>query len=144
MRKLLTLLIALAAIVFAVVSPLSAQGFNGGGFNVGLGPFAIGGYTGPGDIVSGATAWWGIRAYKTAGLGTKVANICNSTGGTDVGCADFNSNATTGIIESKTVSGITCPGANCTVKILYDQSGALSCSSAACDASQPPWPVVLC
>jgi hypothetical protein len=43
MRKLLTFLIALAAIVVAVVSPVSAQGFNGGGFNVGLGPFASGG-----------------------------------------------------------------------------------------------------
>jgi hypothetical protein len=42
MRKLLTFLIALSAIIFAVVSPVSAQGFNGGGFNVGLGPFASG------------------------------------------------------------------------------------------------------
>ena len=43
MRKLLTFLIALAAIVFAVCSPASAQGFNGSGFNIGLGPFAAGG-----------------------------------------------------------------------------------------------------
>jgi hypothetical protein len=43
MRKLLTFLIALSANVVAVVSPVSAQGFNGGGFNVGLGPFASGG-----------------------------------------------------------------------------------------------------
>jgi hypothetical protein len=94
-------------------------------------------YSGPGDLVAGVTAWWGIRAFNAAGRGTKVANICNSTGGTDVGCADFNSDATTGIIESKLVSGITCPGANCTVKILYDQSGALSCTgTTACDASQ--------
>ena len=42
MRKLLTFLIALGAIVFAVVLPVSAQGFNGGGFNVGNGPFANG------------------------------------------------------------------------------------------------------
>ena len=50
MRKLLTLSVVLGAIVFAVVSPASAQGFNGGGFNVGLGPFAPAGYVGPGDI----------------------------------------------------------------------------------------------
>jgi hypothetical protein len=43
MRKLLILLIALSANVVEVVSPVSAQGFNGGGFNVGLGPFAAGG-----------------------------------------------------------------------------------------------------
>jgi hypothetical protein len=43
MRKLPTFLIALSANVVAVVSPVSAQGFNGGGFNIGLGPFATGG-----------------------------------------------------------------------------------------------------
>jgi hypothetical protein len=43
MRKLLTFLIALAGIVLGVCSPSSAQGFNGGGFNIGLGPFASGG-----------------------------------------------------------------------------------------------------
>jgi hypothetical protein len=42
MRKLLTLWIALAAVAVASV-PASAQGFNGGGFNIGLGPFASGG-----------------------------------------------------------------------------------------------------
>jgi hypothetical protein len=40
MRKVLTFLIALAAIALGVCSPVSAQGFNGGGFNIGLGPFA--------------------------------------------------------------------------------------------------------
>jgi hypothetical protein len=43
MRKLLTFLVALGAIVFAVVSRVSAQGINGGGFNVSLGPFVSGG-----------------------------------------------------------------------------------------------------
>jgi hypothetical protein len=45
MRRLLTFLIALSANVVAVVSPVSAQGFNGGGFNIGLGPFTSGGGT---------------------------------------------------------------------------------------------------
>jgi len=45
MRKLLTLWIALAAIVFAVASPVSAQGFFGGCFNCGNGPFASGSFT---------------------------------------------------------------------------------------------------
>jgi hypothetical protein len=43
MRKLLTLWIALAAIVFAACSPVQAQ--NGGMFNMGRGPFASGGAT---------------------------------------------------------------------------------------------------
>ena len=62
MRKLLTFLIALAAIVFAVVSPAFAQvgGLMFPGPGHGHGSTA---YSGPGDIVSGASAWWG-----TAGL----------------------------------------------------------------------------
>ena len=43
MRKHLLFLIALASISFGVCSPASAQEFNGGGFNVGNGPFASGG-----------------------------------------------------------------------------------------------------
>src|SRR5258708_7802345 len=63
MRKLLTFLIALAAIVVAVVSPVSAQGFNGGGFNVGQGPFASGGGTSPARTTQ-AVVW------DTAGAGS--------------------------------------------------------------------------
>jgi hypothetical protein len=70
MRKLLTFLIAIAATVFAVVSPVSAQGFNGGGFNMGLGPFAN--YVGPGDITFNGSAanvkefWSCARAINVA------------------------------------------------------------------------------
>ena len=104
----------------------------GGGFGAAGG----GVYAGPGNVVSGASAWWGIRAYSTATRGNKVANVCNSTGGADVGCADMFSDATTGIIVPATISSITCPGANCTIKTLYDQTGANTCSGAACDLTQ--------
>lgn len=80
-------------------------------------------YTGPGDIVSGWSYWYGVRAFSAATLGNALVNVCNSTGGTDVGCADLSSNATTGNLVAATVGGITCPGANCTIKIWYDQSG---------------------
>src|SRR3984893_6179555 len=78
MRKLLTFLIALAAVAFAVVSPASPQGFNGGGFNIGNGPFASGGaYTGPGDIVSGTVAAWSCsRAYK-ASFANGTNSLCD-------------------------------------------------------------------
>jgi hypothetical protein len=86
-------------------------------------------FTGPGDIqTSGVVAWYGLRAYSAAKRGSAVANVCNSTGGVDVGCADMLSNASTGALVPQTISGIPCPGANCTVKIIYDQSGANSCT----------------
>lgn len=73
-------------------------------------------------------------ACNSAKRGTKVANICNSTGGVDVGCADLSSDAITGNLVSATVSGIACPGANCTIKIWYDQIG--SACTGPCDATQ--------
>lgn len=81
-------------------------------------------YSGPLDVQSGVDFWWGLRAASHATLGNKLINVCNSTGGSDVGCADLSSNATTGALVAATVSGITCPGnANCTIKIFYDLSG---------------------
>ncbi len=88
---------------------------------IGIGSAAV--YSGPGDIVSGATAWWGLRAYNAAyatGL-NKLANVCTPL---DVTCADVNSDAN-GNFDIGSVGALTCNnGASiCTVKILYDQSG---------------------
>ena len=86
-------------------------------------------YTGPGDVVSGAVAWWGLRAYNgtyAASLG-KLANICTPL---DAVCADVNSD-TSGNFNLSGTGALLCNNSTsiCTVKILYDQSGALSCSS---------------
>jgi hypothetical protein len=65
-------------------------------------------------------------AWTSASRGNKLYNICNSTGGTDVGCADIFSSATTGLTVPATVGGITCPAASvtvCTVKTWYDGTG---------------------
>jgi hypothetical protein len=96
-------------------------------------------YTGPGDVVSGAVAWWGLRAYSSATRGNKAVNVCNSTGGVDVGCGDLSTDATTGALVAATISGITCPGTNCTVKIIYDQTAGNNCGNGggtSCDLSQ--------
>src|SRR5882724_2574805 len=79
-------------------------------------------YIGPGDILI-YTSYYALRSYNSATRGSKLINACNSTGGADVGCADLFSNASTGLIVPATISGITCPGANCTVKIFYDLAG---------------------
>lgn len=97
-----------------------------------------GGYTGPGDVVSGAVAWWGLRAYSTAAAGAKAANICNSL---DAACADINS-LSNGNFDTTTAQGspLNCgsTGGVCTVKTLYDQTGANKCNSntSPCDLTQ--------
>lgn len=79
-------------------------------------------YVGPGDIAT-FKVWYGLRAFSASDRGNKLVNVCNSTGGTDVGCGDLSSDATTGNLVSATISGITCPGVNCTIKTWYDRSG---------------------
>jgi hypothetical protein len=94
-------------------------------------------FTGAGDLsLTGIQAYWGLRAFTSATRGNKLINACNSTGGVDVGCGDMFSDATTGILVSATISGITCPGANCTVKTIYDNSGQTFCTPGACDLTQ--------
>lgn len=97
-----------------------------------------GGYSGPGDVFS-FKAWYGLRAYNAASRGNKIANVCDITGGTVNGsCVDLVSNAATGLLVSQSGIGthsLTCPGANCGVKILYDQTQGANCGGS-CDLSQ--------
>src|ERR1039458_204497 len=78
-------------------------------------------YIGPGDIVSWKS-YWSLRSYSCVTRGNKLVNVCNSTGGIDVGCADISSDPTTGALVSATIALITCPGTNCTIKTFYDVS----------------------
>ena len=36
---------------------------------------AVAGYTGPGNIVAGATAWWGLRANSLATIGGNAVDL---------------------------------------------------------------------
>jgi hypothetical protein len=85
MRKLLTFLIALASIVFAVVaSPVQAQ--MGQIPNIAqLQPAPSGGgYTGPGDLTLSGTfqQWGGFRAYSAATAGTKAVQLTRASDST--------------------------------------------------------------
>src|SRR5689334_16928212 len=94
-------------------------------------------YTGPGDIVASAKAWFGLRAYSAAvaAAGTqKVVNLRNT--GTSETCDVLI--ATNGGLAT-TVSN--CSGSSsgtalstfcgtCAATKLYDQSGANFCSGA--------------
>ena len=38
-------------------------------------PTVVSSYTGPGDVISGAKAWWGLRAYSAATAGIRYLNV---------------------------------------------------------------------
>jgi len=91
-------------------------------------------YTGAGDVVTGAYAWAGLRSYSSASRGTKVARVCNAS---DTNCADINSLSSDGSFDLATAqaSPLSCADDACTVKTMYDQSGASSCGGP-CDLTQ--------
>jgi hypothetical protein len=118
----------------ALRSPVAAQ-FNGcpAGF---CSPqvTGAGGYTGPGDLSLGtATAFFGLRAYSAATRGTKVINLCDTSG---ANCADVLTNATTGVLNAPGTRGaVNCTtSGTCLIKIIYDQIGT-NCSGV-CDMNQ--------
>ena len=75
-------------------------------------------YAGPGDIVSGALAWWGLRAYDAAVAGNKAANICRASDST---CEDIDTLGN-GSFDTATATSF-CTSTTCSVKTLYDQTG---------------------
>lgn len=131
MKRFVLLLGLWLGMLSPAASQMMATGIGGGGFG-GAGAPA---YTGIGDIKSFYAAW-GTRAYSSATRGNKLVNVCNSTGGVDVGCADMLSDASTGAIVPQTINGLSCPAANCTIKIWYDLTGNTNCSANACDQVQ--------
>lgn len=87
---------------------------------------------GPGDVVASAKVWWGLRGYTQAFTGN-AAQICTPL---DVACLDVT--VTNGILNATTLGTLACNNITviCTIKILYDQSGANSCGGAACNLTQ--------
>jgi hypothetical protein len=90
------------------------------------------GYVGPGDLVSGATAWWGLRAYSLAAVGTKAIRLREDSGNTE---SDFNTVFGGGL----DVASITTfkGAANLFVTKIYDQTGNAYDLAQATAASQP-------
>lgn len=88
-------------------------------------------YTGPGDVVNGASAWWGLRCYNSAYTGN-VADVYapSDASHTLITCS-------TGGVLNETLQALstTC-ATSCTVKTLYDQSGGTNCTGTACDLVQ--------
>jgi hypothetical protein len=75
-------------------------------------------YTGPGDIVSGATAWYGLRAYNAAYMGQKAINI-RCTSGAHVNLTyDINVQPPSGQLDIGTAIG----GSACGTDALFQAS----------------------
>lgn len=135
----------LALALCLLVTPALAQtNIIGGGLTGDVKVAGGGAYQGPGDIVSGALFWYGLRAYNAsiaAAATQKAVNVRNT--GTNETCDILV--ATSGGLASTVAN---CSGASsgtsvstfctggCTATKMYDQSGALSCGGTACDTSQ--------
>jgi hypothetical protein len=128
-------IVALHAALFAILLAVSPAG-SGSMMLLGAGKqtAAAAGYTGPLDVIgTNVIACYSLMACSAALRGVPAVNVCNSTGGVDVGCGDLSTDATTGALVPATISGITCPGANCTIKTWYDQTTGNHCNSADCN-----------
>jgi hypothetical protein len=89
MRKFFTFLIALAAVTLASVYGALpfGYGFQGGcgGYNSGCAPGPT--YTGPGNVQSGAKAWFSCaRGYSAASVGVNACQICDAVACTSSAC----------------------------------------------------------
>ena len=96
-------------------------------------------YSGPGNVVSGAVAWWGLRAYNAAYAASsgQLINVRLTTNNhtcdilsTAAGALGNTANCSTGGDNAQSVASF-C-GSNCAITEFYDQSGGNSCSSAPC------------
>jgi hypothetical protein len=82
-------------------------------------PTAPAGFTGPGDIVSGAYAWYSCaRAYNTADT-SAACNVCLPS---DTTCADLTISGGFAVVPAG-LSTCNITTVICTVKTLYDKSG---------------------
>jgi|SRR5215475_790600 len=89
-------------------------------------------YTGPGDVVSGAYQWGGLRAYSGASIGSNAVRLRESGGNTE---QDFKTIAS-GSLDLAAIT--TFKGANQIFVVkLYDQTGNGRDFSQAVAANQP-------
>src|SRR6516162_6226900 len=82
------------------------------------------GYVGPGDVVSGATAWWGLRAYSSATTGGNLVDVFGNTTSTAFtfvsksdGTIELSAGGAAAFIAGNSGSG------NMVATKMYDQTG---------------------
>jgi hypothetical protein len=91
-------------------------------------------YVGPGDIVSGATAWYGLRAYNLAyTTGTnKAINIRRASDNTTMDIVIL----TSGALDTSTAATF-CASTTCYVDEWYDQTGNGNNVTQSTNSNQP-------
>jgi hypothetical protein len=92
-------------------------------------PHSVATYQGPGDVVASARTWYGLRCYNTAYTGN-VADVYapSDASHTLLTCSSG------GVINQTLQALATTCATSCTIKTLYDQSGANQCTgSIPCD-----------
>lgn len=89
------------------------------------------GYVGPVDIYTDATICYSVRACSAASRGQPAMNVCNTTGGVEVACVDYSTDATTGDLVITTIGGLTCSslGLACSIRRWYNQVGGTPCAT---------------
>lgn len=103
-------------------------------------------YTGPGDIVASATAWWGLRAYSAAKAAATVAAVnlrrssdshtCDIKVTTAGDLGTVTSGCSTGGDNGSTASTWCAVSAgSCFVTKMYDQTAGAACGGS-CDVLQ--------
>jgi hypothetical protein len=75
-------------------------------------------YAGPGDVVSGAAAFWGLRAYTLASIGINCLRIIRASDSTE---QDFTTVAGGGVDVASIATFLTSTTGK--VKTFYDQTG---------------------
>jgi hypothetical protein len=75
-------------------------------------------YSGPGNVVAGAAAWWGLRAYNTAAIGSRAVRLRRDSDNAEQDFLTLGSGAVD-VASIATFKG----SALVYVKTLYDQSG---------------------
>jgi hypothetical protein len=134
-----------AIVALCLIATGASSGWQSRDSNYNVSVSAGGTYTGPGDVVGNWNAWWGLRAFNgayAASLGNIADIVDTATGAASCtiksnssGNADLTSLSCVGGTVSVTTFCTVTHAAGCSVKKLYDQSGASACSGA-CDVSQ--------
>lgn len=148
--------LARGAAVGLVVSLLMVGGLNAGSLTLlGVGkPTGVTGYVGPGNVTSGATAFYGMRAWTTAianagastnalidVLGATTATACTvyvaggGNGGMDLTTAGAGGLGAQCLLGATTFCTVT--NTSCTVSKIYDQTANANHASQATTAQQP-------
>src|SRR5262245_22962763 len=80
-------------------------------------------YEGPGDIVSGAAMWVGLRAYSSASIGSNAVRLRRDGDSSEQDFATVSGGGLDLSAISTFLAGVAPPSTNLFVSKLYDQSG---------------------